>query len=404
MSRLNQSMTPAELRERLESREAIARVREEVAAKRAARLATARTARIKRRAQLTGLEARTRYDVYQSGEARAQRVARTRALALGLLIPVLVAFGVWSAAGVQAGMVKLLGLEEGSAASLAAWLVEPALLGIVAGIIIIRAQLQGAGGDLPEAAARVEFGALAASILLNFAGHWPDSLSGAAFAALAGHALGPIGAAGTAYLISLVQDGVTKANPWTLDDGSEAPSLVDSQETPESLPDAPALGVVLLALRSLVGDTRDAPKVDRARLPERAQQIPAGARVLPVVACSRQRRTSPPEQRSRVAQKPRPDKGKKVPPAARKTAEKPSPRRLTDAQLADSLAELIDSRTLPGLPAVAHVQEALSIGFERAKRVLALHHERTEAIHPGQLSVVDAVDSQETPESAHAAA
>lgn len=397
-----QPMTAEDLRARLERREALARVRGEVAGSRSERRARQAQDRIRRRAERAGAVATTRHAVYQSGEARAQRVASTQTLALVVLLPVLVAFGGWSAAGVQAGLVKLLALDPESAVAAAAWLLEPALIGIVAGVILLRARLRSAGGDLDHRATRVELGALSASIVLNMIGHWPGELSGAAFGALLGHALGPVGAAATAYLVSVVQDGVHAADPWTLKSG-RAPSLVAAQETPESLPGAPpapALGVVLLALRSLVGDSRDAPTVDRSRLPERAQQIPTGARVLPVVACSRQRRTSPPEQRSRATQKPRPDKGKRVPPAARKTVEKSSPRRLTDAQLADSLAELIDSRTLPDSPAVSHVQEALSVGFERAKRVLAIHHERTEAIHPGQLSVVD----QETPESAHAAA
>lgn len=399
-------MTAEDLRARLERREALARVRGEVSGSRAERRARQAQERIRRRAELAGKIASTRHAVYQSGEARAQRVASTQTLALVVLLPVLVAFGGWSAAGVQAGLVKLLALDPESAVAAAAWLLEPALIGIVAGVILLRARLRSAGGDLDHRATRVELGALSASIVLNMIGHWPGEASAAALGALLGHALGPVGAAATAYLISVVQDGVHAADPWTLKSG-RAPSLADSQEASESLPaapHAPALGVVLLALRSLLGDTRDAPKADRSRMPERAQQIPTGARVLPVVACSRQRHTSPPEQRSHAAQKPRPDKGKKVPPAARKTAEKPSPRRLTDAQLADSLAELIDSRALPGLPAVAHVQEALSVGFERAKRVLAIHHERTEALHPGQLSVVDAVDSQEASESAHAAA
>src|SRR5690606_4563032 len=47
---------------------------------------------------------------------------------------------------------------------------------------------------------------------------------------LVGHALGPVGAAGTAYLISVIQDGIASANPWLLDDGSPAPSLMGAEE------------------------------------------------------------------------------------------------------------------------------------------------------------------------------
>src|SRR5690606_37638384 len=144
--------------------------------------------------------------------------------------PVLLAFGAWSAAGVQAGMVTLLNLEPGSVAAAAAWLVEPALIGVVATIILVRARLRSAGGDLDERATRIEWAALTLSILLNCVGHWPDSLDATAFAALVGHALGPVGAAGTAYLISVIQDGISSANPWRRDDGSPAPSLADVEE------------------------------------------------------------------------------------------------------------------------------------------------------------------------------
>src|SRR5690606_40210020 len=125
---------------------------------------------------LAGAAARTRYEVLQTGEARALRLARTRTVALAALLPVLLAFGAWSAAGVQAGMVTLLSLEPGSVAAAAAWLVEPALIGVVATIILIRARLRSAGGDRDERATRIEWAALTLSILLNCVGHWPDSL------------------------------------------------------------------------------------------------------------------------------------------------------------------------------------------------------------------------------------
>lgn len=217
-----------ELRKRLEQREAMASVQSTYRKRRADRRARDRQAHIRRRAALSGELARTRSEVDQSGEARAQRVTGTRTLALCLLLPVMIAFGAWSAAGVQAGMVAMLGLDPDSAAAAMAWAVEPALLGIVAGVILIRARLQSAGGDLDERATKVEFGALAISIVLNMAGHWPTEVTGSAVAALAGHALGPIGAAGAAYLIAVVQDGVRDADPWILADGSRAPSLAES--------------------------------------------------------------------------------------------------------------------------------------------------------------------------------
>src|SRR5690606_34416810 len=204
-----------------------AQVRAEARARRRARRARQRVDQLRQQAMLAGAAARTRWEVLQTGEARALRLSRTRTVALAALLPVLLAFGAWSAAGVQAGMVTLLSLEQGSVAAAAAWLVEPALIGVVATVILVRARLRSVGGDLDVRATRIEWAALSLSILLNAVGHWPDSLDATAFAALVGHALGPVGAAGTAYLISVIQDGIASANPWLLDDGSPAPSLME---------------------------------------------------------------------------------------------------------------------------------------------------------------------------------
>ena len=220
----------ARLRERLQHREARAQVRAEARTRRRARRARQRVDHLRQQALLAGTAARTRYEVLQTGEARALRLARTRTAALAALLPVLLAFGAWSAAGVQAGMVALLSLEQGSVAAAAAWLVEPALIGVVATVILIRARLRSVGGDLDERATRVEWAALTLSIALNCVGHWPRDVDATAFAALVGHALGPIGAAATAYLISVIQDGISSADPWHLDDGSPAPSLMEVEE------------------------------------------------------------------------------------------------------------------------------------------------------------------------------
>lgn len=254
----------ARLRERLQRREARAQVRAEARARRRARRARQRIDRLRQQAMLAGAAARTRYEVLQTGEARALRLARTRTAALAALLPVLLAFGAWSAAGVQAGMVALLGLEPGSVAAAAAWLVEPALIGVVATVILVRARLRSVGGDLDVRATRVEWAALSLSILLNAVGHWPDSLGATAFAALVGHALGPLGAAGTAYLISVVQDGIASADPWRLGDGSPAPSLM-GVEAAEA------------------GPEQSTGEVDRSQFTWPVE-LPSGARLLPIVA------------------------------------------------------------------------------------------------------------------------
>src|SRR5690554_5841203 len=174
----------ARLRERLHRRESRAQVRAEARARRRARRARQRVDHLRQQALLAGTAARTRYEVLQTGEARALRLARTRTAALAALLPVLLAFGAWSAAGVQAGMVTLLGLEQGSVAAAAAWLVEPALIGVVATVILVRARLRSVGGDLDVRATRVEWAALSLSILLNCVGHWPGDVDATAFAAL----------------------------------------------------------------------------------------------------------------------------------------------------------------------------------------------------------------------------
>ncbi|MGV2387029.1 MAG UNVERIFIED_CONTAM: hypothetical protein LOD86_17440, partial [Thermobifida fusca] len=118
-----------------------------------------------------------------------------------------------------------------------------------------------------ERATRVEWAALSLSIALNCVGHWPNSLDATAFAALVGHALGPIGAAGTAYLISVVQDGIASADPWHLDDGAPAPSLMDVEEVePEPAQSSTGVG-------------------DRSSFMWPVEP-PSGARLLPIVAAT----------------------------------------------------------------------------------------------------------------------
>ncbi|MFE1104168.1 helix-turn-helix domain-containing protein [Nocardiopsis alba] len=275
-----------ELRRRLSQREETARVHATYRRRRADRLARERQERIRRRAMLAGEMARARAEVAQSGEARAQRLAGTRTLAVCLLLPVMIAFGGWSAAGVQAGMVAMLGLDPDGAAAAMAWAVEPALLGIVAGVILIRARLQSVGGDLDERATKVEVGALTMSIVLNAAGHWPSEFTWAAVAALAGHALGPIGAAGAAYLIAVVQDSVHHADPWTLPDGTRAPSLAGNSDVVEddgqgdevAEEPAPRWETVRQGVRVRVGGVRVVGYVD-----------PEGRELLPVECAERAR-------------------------------------------------------------------------------------------------------------------
>lgn len=318
--------------------------------------------------------------ILRSGNAVALRLEATRRLVLAVLLPALIAFGGWSTAGVQAGAVAMTGAADGSAMWWALWALEPALIAIVAVVVLVRCRLLGV--VLEEAAAqtvrtvmiaaeRLMWGALGVSLVINTVGHWPADLAGAG--GLLFHALGPIGAAATVHLIGVLLEAV-EAVP--------IPAQESIQETPQTV------------------------EIDRSRLSERALEIPAGATRLAVVQCcrpARKPRRSIGDQAQRPTQKSTPtdsrktraDKGTKVPDAAKATPEPVSPRRLSDLDLAVMLQDRIDSQELDSDPTVKAVQESLSIGFERAKRVLALQQERTESVLPGQLSVVEAL-TQET--------
>lgn len=327
--------------------------------------------------------------IMRSGRAVALRLESTRRLVLRVLIPALLAFGAWSTAGVQAGAAVMTGAEEDSVMWWALWVLEPALIAFVAVVVLVRCRLLGITEekDVEDpllVASKLMWGALGVSLVLNTVGHWPqDFFEGGG--GLLFHALGPIGAAATVHLIGVLLEAVG-AVPVPDEQEPQEPVQESQESTPESTPETV--------------------EIDRSRLSEKALEIPAGATRLAVVECCRpapvKAAQKPPrsthEQAERPAQKsapagsqkPRADKGVKVPAAAKPTSEKPSPRRLSDLDLVLLLEERIDSRELDTDPTVKAVQQSLSIGFDRARRLLALHQERTETVLPGQLSVVEA--------------
>lgn len=337
-------------------------------------------------------------DIAQSAEARALRVQRTRTLTLLVLLPVLAAFGAWSTAGVHAGAASMTGAEQWTAMWWALWLLEPALIGVVAWVILCRARLESSGGSLPEDANHIMWGCLAVSILLNTVGHWPAEMSGTAVGSLIAHSLGPIGAAGTAHLIGVIERGITTARPTegagvkTL---SELTSDLD-ENTSESRPEEPAESV------------SDAPTVDRSRWSERALEIPAGATRLHIVRCCGpvpastrpnapdsslkiDRRSTPEQGEHPVSKTPsrtRADKGRKVPKSATPTGGATTSRALSDEDLLTRLDELIDSGEVPKDVSVRRLMGVLGCGFDRTKRVLTLREERTETTVSDHLSVV----------------
>lgn len=192
-----------------------------------------------RRATQSGARARIRAEIQGSAEMRALRIAAVRKVALVAGLPVLAAFAGWSTTGVQAGVVRLLGLPDASPAWWASWAVEPALIAIVALVIIGRAVLRSSGGDTDWRAGLAEWTALVMSLALNIVGGW----HGGGWSGLASalpHAIGPLGCAGTAFLIGLFDSYVTAARPW---DG--APRLADLDLTapvPAAVPLRPMAG------------------------------------------------------------------------------------------------------------------------------------------------------------------
>lgn len=186
------------------------------AARREARLDRAeqrRLAELYRAAAVSGERARLAVAIRGSVEARRHRVDQVRTATLKVGLPVLGAFAAWSTVGVHAGVVGLLGAAPGSAWWWGAWFIEPALIAVVAGVIVARAVLRASGGDVDWRAHVAHWGALAVSILLNLAGHWPTAFTGPEITAAIAHSVGPLGAATVAWLIGVMDDYVTAARP-----------------------------------------------------------------------------------------------------------------------------------------------------------------------------------------------
>lgn len=207
-------------RRRDERRLARAERRENAAAARAARREARRDraeqrrlAELYRAAAVSGERARLAVAIRGSVEARRHRVDQVRAATLKVGLPVLGAFAAWSTVGVHAGVVGLLGASPGSAWWWGAWFIEPALIAVVAGVIVARAVLRASGGDVDWRAHVAHWGALATSILLNLAGHWPTAFTGPEVTAAIAHSVGPLGAATVAWLIGVMDDYVTAARP-----------------------------------------------------------------------------------------------------------------------------------------------------------------------------------------------
>lgn len=175
-----------------------------------------------RRAAERGTNAYVRSQITQSAEMRSLRVAAVRRTALIVGIPVMLAFAAWSTSNVQAGVMRISGTAS-RATSIASWLVEPAIITIVALIIIGQAVLRSSGGGTKYTEAElIKFGALMTSLSLAIIGGWPAHSGWSGTITALPHGVGPIGCAITAYLISLFDRYVSQAKPW-----ENAPKLAD---------------------------------------------------------------------------------------------------------------------------------------------------------------------------------
>lgn len=323
-------------------------------------------------------------DLTQSSEARSLRVQRTRPLTLMVLMPVFTAFAAWSTAGVHSGAAAMTGAAPGSAMWWALWALEPALLGTVAWIILCRARLASAGGTLGRDADRIMWGCLGVSILLNAVGHWPGEWSAQACGALAAHSLGPLGAATTAHLIGVIETAITEARPSdgatplaklrTPEQGADSTSDSSRETTSESASESGWIvppGSVQFTATERSQETSEGSASSHADQPESpgSEEAPAAPR---------------------KGRRERADKGTRLPSAMRGSTPERSPRAMSDEELADQLDTAIRDARLAETPSVSAVQKCLSVGFDRAKRVLALQQERTETVAPAaRLSVVD---------------
>lgn len=188
------------------------------------------------RAATAGAAARLKSEMYGSAEMRALRVAALQRWVLIVGLSVLGGFGAWSTAGAQKGLTVLLGLDTASALWWAAWLVEPCLIAIVAGMILMRAILSSSGGTTDWRATLAEWVALTLSIGLNLTGG--GAASGEGTGAIVGHYLshsvGALGAAGTAWLIGVGIEYTTAARPF-----AGAPRLASLNIVPPAPPAAP---------------------------------------------------------------------------------------------------------------------------------------------------------------------
>jgi hypothetical protein len=347
--------------------------------------AEAELARMYREFRKSGERTRIRSLMARSGEARALRLERLRSRNLVILVPLLIGFGLWSTTGVQQGAARLMAVTKDSPVWWVLWGLEALLIGVVCWIIVVRARLATSGGKLSASAERIGVGCLATSVFLNLvaavpAGEGPHTSGWAIPGAMFAHAIGPVGAALVAHLIGIIDGSISDADPWHDSDGQEAPRLtaMDLRRPAGNALDGGAenapkngLGNVSAGLGGVPPVVWPIPRGTRTALPVIARPTSGNAtkngRQTAAKATARTGGDRDGQEGPRTTRKRRPNKGVPVPEAA-KPAPKTS-RDRTDEELQEQLAELLDRGEIE--PGVRAVKDALGIGYDRAKRVMA---------------------------------
>ncbi|QKG21077.1 hypothetical protein [Actinomadura verrucosospora] len=370
--------------------------------------AEAELARMHRQFRAAGERTRVKALMARSGEARALRLEWLRSRNLHVLVPLLVGFGIWSTTGVQQGAARIMQVDSHSPVWWALWGLEALLIGTVCWIIVVRARLAGAGGELSRQAEKIGVGCLTTSVLLNLVAAVPTGHSAhvsvwAVMGAMFAHALGPVGAAVTAHLIGVIDRSISTADPWHDKDGRAMPRLaeMDLQSAGSALAERGAAVPPLDA-----SDSAKEGDAERAGIvPVMAWPVASGQRrILPVIARPATPQTTaeggettprigddrPQQRKSEAPRKRRPNKGVRVPESA-----KPAPpRALTDEQQCERMVAAIDRGELPEDASIRQVQSALGLGFARAKKVKELYAEQLADI---ERAIVQALPEPDEP-------
>jgi hypothetical protein len=189
--------------------------------------AAADTARWQRELARTGARLRSQSAAQRSIEHRLLLKARIRMWALGGLGAALVAAVAWSTAGVRDGVLYLWGLaghRASDAMEVVAWVAEPAMIGVVAALMVLRTLLPLIGGKLSGKLKRVEWALLGLSIAINAipalaAVEWAGGVAAVAVGLLATafHATPAVLVVLLAWTFGQVADAIGKARPETAD-------------------------------------------------------------------------------------------------------------------------------------------------------------------------------------------